>query len=162
MTWLPDLAPGDTDWERMSALFPGAFDAVEGLHRAVWATVDPVLLELARLRIATLLGFEAGLAQRSHQARDAGLDEAKIAELPSWPVSARFSGRERACISLAEQFVIDVNGVTDRLVDDVLEHLSSAECFSYVNALSALENLQRACLTLGVTVTPETKWLSRA
>jgi alkylhydroperoxidase family enzyme len=162
VTWLPDLAPGDTDWERMSAFFPGAFDAVEQLHRAVWAAVDPVLVELARLRIAILLGFEAGLALRSHQARDAGLDAAKIVELPSWPSSPLFSARERACIALAEQFVIDVNGVTDQLVDDVLAHLSPAECFAYVNALSALENLQRACLTLGVTVTPETTWLSGA
>ncbi len=162
MTWLPDLPQEGTDWERLSAFFPGAFAAVEALHRAVWAAVDPVLVELARLRIATLLGFEAGLAVRSQQARDAGLAEDKIAVLSSWPTSPLFSPRERACIALAEQFVIDVNGVTDRQVDDVLEHLSPAECYAYVNALSALENLQRACLTLGVTISPESEWLSSA
>jgi len=160
MTWLPDLPQEGTDWERLSAFFPGAFAAVEELHRAVWAAVDPVLVELARLRIATLLGFEAGLAVRSQQAREAGLGEDKIAELPSWPTSSLFSARERACIALAEQFVMDVGGVTDRQVDDVLEHLSSGECYAYVNALSAFENLQRACLTLGVTTSPETAWLS--
>jgi len=159
-TWLPGLPKGDTDWERLSAFFPGAFDAVEQLHRAVWAAVDPVLVELARLRIATLLRFEAGLAVRSRQARDGGLGEDAIAELASWPTSPRFTARQRACLALAEQFVVDVNGVTDRLVDDVLDHLSPAECYAYVNALSALENLQRACLTLGVTTSPETKWLS--
>jgi len=160
MTWLPDLPPEGTDWERLSALFPAAFEAVEGLHKAVWAAVDPVLVELARLRIATLLGFEAGLVVRSQPARDAGLGEDKIAELASWPTSPLFSPRERACLALAEQFVIDVNGVTDRHIDDVLEHLPSGECYAYVNALSALENLQRACLTLGVTTSPETEWLS--
>lgn len=160
MTWLPDLPEGGTDWERLSAFFPGAFDAVEELQRAVWAAVDPVLIELARLRIATLLGFEAGLAVRSQQARDAGLGEDKIAELSSWPTSRLFSARERSCIALAEQFVMDVNSITDRQVDDVLEHLSSGECYAYVNALSAFENLQRACLTLGVTTSPETAWLS--
>jgi alkylhydroperoxidase family enzyme len=160
MTWLPDLPRGDTDWERLSAIFPGAFAAVEELHRAVWAAVDPVLCELARLRIAALLDFEAGLAVRSRQAGDAGLGEDKIAELPRWPTSPRFSARERACLALAEQFVIDVNGVTDRHVDDVLEHLSPPECYAYVNALSAFENLQRACLTLGVTTSPETAWLA--
>ena len=75
---------------------------------------------------------------RSQQARDAGSAEDKIAELSSWPTSPLFSARERACLALAEQFVIDVNGVTDRQVDDVLEHLSSGECYAYVNALSAL------------------------
>src|SRR5579859_7741688 len=113
MTWLPDLPEGGSDWERMSALFPGAFNAVEQLQRAVWAAVDPVLCELARLRIATLLGFEAGLTVRSLQAQEAGLVEDKIAVLSSWPTSPLFSARERACIALAEQFVIDVNGVTD-------------------------------------------------
>jgi alkylhydroperoxidase family enzyme len=160
VTWVPDLPQGGTDWERLSALFPGAFAAVEELHRAVWAAVDPVLVELARLRIAALLGFNAGLAVRSQQARDAGLGEDKIAELPSWPTSPLFSARERACITLAEQFVINVNGVTDRHVDDVLEHLSSGECYAYVNALSALENLQRGCLTLAVPTSPEIAWLS--
>lgn len=160
MTWLPDLPQGDTDWDRLSAVFPGAFAAVEELHRAVWTAVDPLLVELARLRIATLLRFDAGLTVRSRRARDAGLGEDKIAELGSWPTSPRFSARERACIALAEQFVIDVNGVTDRLVDDVLEHLSSPECYAFVNALSALENLQRACLTLGVTTSPEARWLA--
>jgi alkylhydroperoxidase family enzyme len=160
MTWLPGLPQGDTDWERLSALFPGAFDAVEELQRAVWAAVDPVLLELARVRIATLLGFGPGLDVRSQQAKDAGLDEEKIAELPLWPTSPLFSARERACLALAEQFVIDVNGITDRLVDDVLDHLSPEECYAYVNALSAFENLQRGCLTLGVTTSPEMAWFS--
>jgi len=160
MTWLPDLPGEGNDWERLSAVFPGAFHAVEDLHRALWAANDPVLVELARLRIATLLGFEAGLVVRSQQARQAGLGEDKIAELSSWPTSARFSARERACLALAEQFVIDVNGVTDRHVDDVLAYLSSGECYAYVNALSAFENLQRGCLTLGVTTSPEARWLA--
>ena len=88
-TWLPDLPPGETDWERVAALAPAAFGAVADLQRVVWATFDPVVLELARLRTAQLLGFEAGLALRSHAARAAGLDEAKIGALASWPTSAR-------------------------------------------------------------------------
>jgi alkylhydroperoxidase family enzyme len=162
MTWLPDDPSGDSDWTRLSAMFPGAIGAIEALHRAVWAAADPVLLELARLRIATLVGFEPGLEVRSAQARLAGLDEDKIAMVASWPASSVFSPRERACLALAEQFVLDVNGITDTLVDDVLQYLSPAECYAYVSALSAFENLDRACVTLGVSTSPEPAWLSES
>lgn len=161
-TWLPDLPPGATDWERVSTLFPAAFEAVADLQRAVWDSLDPVLLELARLRVATLLRFEPGSALRSRRAREAGLAEDKIAALAAWPTSDLFSARERACLALAEQFVMDANGVRDEMVADVLVHLSAAECHTFVNALSAFETFQRGCLTLGLGDSPEAAWLDVA
>lgn len=158
-TWLPDLPPGETDWDRVAALFPAAFEAVVELQRAAWASFDPVVLELARLRTAQLLGFRAGLAVRSDAAREAGLDEARISALSDWPTSPLFSDAERACLALAEQFVMDANGVTDDLVGAVLEHYSAAGCHSFVNAVSAFETFQRGCLTLGLATSPEAAWL---
>ena len=161
-TWLPDLPPGDTDWERVSALFPAAFAAVADLQRAVWDSFDPVVLELCRLRIATLLRFGPGLGLRSERARAAGLDETKIAALASWPTSASFTDAERSCLALAEQFVMDANGVSDELVDAVLEHWSPADCHTLANAISAFETFQRGCLTLGMGASPEAAWLAPA
>ena len=158
-TWLADLPPGDTDWDRVAALFPAAFEAVADLQRAAWASFDPVVLELARLRTAQLLGFEAGLAVRSEAARGAGLQEDKISALADWPTSALFSDAERACLALTEQFVMDANGVTDELVAALLEHYSAADCHSFVNAVSAFETFQRGCLTLGLGSSPEATWL---
>ena len=159
-TWLTDLPPGETDWDRVAALFPEAFGAVCDLQRAAWASFDPVVLELARLRTAQLLGFEVGLGVRSEAARRAGLQEAKISALSQWPTSPLFSAAERACLALTEQFVMDANGVTDGLVAEVLEHYSPADCHSFVNAVSAFETFQRGCLTLGLGSSPEAAWLS--
>lgn len=159
-TWLPDLPAGDTEWERVRALFPAAFDAVADLQRTVWDSFDPVVLELCRLRIAALLRFAPGLELRSERARAAGLDEEKIAALASWPTSALFSDAERCCLALAEQFLIDANGVTDQLVDDVLAHWSPADCHTLANAISAFETFQRGCLTLGIGTSPEAAWLA--
>lgn len=161
-TWLTDLPPGDTEWDRVSSLFPAAFQAVTDLQRAIWDSFDPVVLELCRLRIAGLLRFGPGLEVRSEAARATGLDEARIAALASWPTSPLFSDAERACLALAEQFVMDANGVTDELVDDVLRHWSAADCHTLANAISAFETFQRGCLTLGITVSPERAWLSPA
>jgi alkylhydroperoxidase family enzyme len=154
MTWLPDLPDGSSDWDRLTAACPEAVAALSGVVAAAWDETDPVLLELSRLRIATLLGSTAELARRTARATDAGLTEAKVAELPAWPTSPLFSARERACLSLTEQFVIDANGVTDEQVADVTAHLGVASCYAFVEAVSVLETFQRACLTLGIEEVP--------
>ena len=49
MTWFEGLPEGDTDWDRLAARFPEAFDALAGIVAAAWQDTDPALLELARL-----------------------------------------------------------------------------------------------------------------
>jgi len=154
MTWLPGMPEGNTNWERLTALSPAAATALSDVVIAAWDDTEPVLLELARLRIAKLLGHTAELARRSARATDAGLTEAKVANVPAWPTSPLFSARERACLSLTEQFVIDANGVTDTQVADVTEHLGPQGCYAFVEAVSVLETFQRACLTLGIDDAP--------
>jgi alkylhydroperoxidase family enzyme len=155
MTWLPGVPESGTDWDRLAGLSPEAFTALSGVVAAAWQDADPVLLELARLRIATLLRYEAESARRSARARDAGLTEAKVAALAAWPTSPMFTARERACLALAEQFVIDANGVTDAQVAAVTEHLGVTGCYAFVEAVSVLETFQRACLTLGIQSAPD-------
>jgi len=168
MTWLARLPDGDpdpdrparapgtgTDWQRLAAIRPEAVEALAGLVAAAWAECDPVLLELARLRTATLLRNRAGRARRTARAEAAGLTETKVAELAAWPSSPLFSARERACLALTEQFVVDANGVTDGQVAGVTEHLGPEGCYTFVQALSVLETFQRACLTLGVETVPD-------
>jgi alkylhydroperoxidase family enzyme len=155
MTWLRDLPPGETEWDRVTALAPEALAALVDLHKVAGARVDPETLELCRLRMATLLRADGAHRLRSRDAIRAGLLEEKIEALPAWPTSPAFSPAERACLALAEQFVIDVSGVTDELVDAVLAHLSAEACYGLVNALWVFEALQSLCLTLGVEPDPE-------
>jgi alkylhydroperoxidase family enzyme len=155
MTWLVDGADEQDSWARIEALAPAGVGALTDLHSSFWHLVDPVVLELCRLRIATLLGAEAEARLRSEWARAAGLTEEKIAALPAWPTSALFSAAERACLALTEQFMLDVNGVTSDQTDGVLEHFSTQECYAFVNALWSFEQFQRICLVLGVTPTAE-------
>jgi alkylhydroperoxidase family enzyme len=154
-TWLGELAPGDTDWERCAASWPVPFDALGSAVIAAWDATDPVLLELCRVRMATLLDFAAEQTRRTERARTAGLAEETFAELPRWPASSRFGDRERACLAFAEQFVIDANGVTDELVAAVTTHLGPEGCYAFVQALSMVETFLRACLTLGIETRPD-------
>ena len=122
--------------------------ALTGWHEEVWRTVDPVLLELARLRIAMLLGATEALARRTPAAVAAGLDEATIAELALWPSSPRFTARQRACLALTEQFVGDVANVQQEDIDAVLEFLTPAQCYAFTAALLALDEHQRLSLAI--------------
>jgi alkylhydroperoxidase family enzyme len=130
----------------LDAVLAGVPDVARYLHEAdtaAWDAVDPVLLELCRLRVAMLLGCQAELAARTPAAVDAGLDEATVAELSHWPTSPRFGARERACLAFTEQFVIDVANLSDDLADAVRDQLGPTGLMDFTNALLVVEQRQR-------------------
>lgn len=110
---------------------------------AAWESVDPVLLELCRLRVAMLLGCAPELAARTPAAVSAGLDEDTVAVLADWPRSARFGQTERACLAFTEQFVIDVAGMDDETASDVRERLGDQGLIDFTSALLVVEQRQR-------------------
>jgi alkylhydroperoxidase family enzyme len=118
------------------------------LERAAWSTVDPVLLELCRVRIAMVLGCTHEAQARTEVAIAAGLDEALLdeaglADLASWPTSPRFGPRERSCLAFCEQFVIDVADMSDDLALAVAEHLGPQGLADFTAALLVIEQRQR-------------------
>jgi alkylhydroperoxidase family enzyme len=117
--------------------------SLEALNAAAWSVVDAVLLELCRLRIATLLGCEVEQRLRTDAALAAGLDEATVAELAAWPTSERFGPRERACLAFCEQFVIDVAGMSDELAFAVSDELGPEGFRNFVSGLLVVEQRQR-------------------
>ena len=110
--------PEIADWTAVHDLVPDALDAIIAIQHAVEETVDRDMLELMRVRVATVLGVPPIVAGNWSAAL-----EQKVAVLSDWPTSPLFSASERSRLSLAEQFVIDVNGVTDTMVAAVLDDL---------------------------------------
>src|ERR1700722_9672799 len=94
VTWFDGLPGGDTDWDGLACLCPEAFEALAGTVAAAWEDTDPSLLELARLRIAKLLGSTGELEQQSARALECGLSEHKVAEVDAWPTSPLFTAAE--------------------------------------------------------------------
>ena len=126
---------------------PEVARSLEDVHAAVWRAVDPVLLELARLRIAMLLECAAELAVRTPAAVEAGLDEATIAELADWPRSDRFDARRRACLEFVEQYLIDVANMSSEQTAAVADHLGPEGLTNFASAVLVLEQRQRMALT---------------
>ena len=139
----PALGPEVQHW--LGRLAPEAYQALAGLHEAVWASLEPSLLELVRLRYAQLLDDPDEFARRTPAA---ALDEAKVAALRDWPTSPLFSAAERSVLALAEQMCGDVAGVTQADVDAVLAHYGPATTYGLVQALYALDFHQRLRLAV--------------
>jgi alkylhydroperoxidase family enzyme len=145
MSYVENPAPGPTEMDQVYGLRPRFYAVfMEDYHRSI-ERIDPVLLELCRLRMATLIESKLDLSLRYQPAIAAGLTEAKLAELPRYSSSAVFTDRERRCLEFAEQFVIQSSSIND---DDAarLQSVLDAETFIYfVKALSVMDQLQRGC-----------------
>jgi alkylhydroperoxidase family enzyme len=146
--WLPTAAPFD----RVLGWRPELLADYRAFLTELWTggAVDPVVLELCRLRVAQLLGCEAELRLRYEPARAAGLGEAKIALLERWPTAAGFSEVERACLAYAEQFVLDVHGIDDGDAAALAAHLTPGGLVALTEALALFEGFARFRLVLGV------------
>jgi alkylhydroperoxidase family enzyme len=145
MSWLSEGGSGADDFERVFALRPELFEAWRAFRDLFWTRrlVDPVLLELCRLRIAGMLGARASLAARRPEARDAGLDESRIALLDSWWTSDRFHDAERACLRFAEQFALDPKQISDADAAAVVALLGDAGMVAFVEALAIFDGFAR-------------------
>ncbi len=152
MSWLPEHGPGRDDFARTFALRPDLFDAWREFAGIFWEKrlVDPVLLELCRLRIAQLHGAAYPLSTRMREATEAGLDEAKIARLADWWKQPGFSELERAGLRFAEQFVLDAKAMGDEEALPVVLALGDAGTVAFVEALAIFDGFGRFCRLLDV------------
>ena len=144
------LAP-DLD-ERLARFAPEVHEVINNLHGELWQALDPEVLELCRLRIASL---QADEREAARAAPGASVAPEKAAAIGDWPDSPLFSERERACLAFAEQFVGDVAGVSQGDIDALLAHFSPGEVQAFVSALLALDQHQRLALGLRTVLAPE-------
>jgi alkylhydroperoxidase family enzyme len=154
VSWLPlpAAAAGADPFERVFALRPNLFEAWRDFSALFWTRrlVDPVVLELCRLRVAQLLGARYPQSVRTPEARAAGLSEGRIAALATWWTSDRFGETERACLRFAEQFTLDAHGITDADAAAVVRALGDAGMVAFVEALAIFDGFSRFCCSLDV------------
>ena len=124
---------------------PDVAAALDAAWDAAWSSVDPCLLELCRLEIATILRNPIEFETRT-PAVAAGFDDRKISALTSWMRSPLITATERACLAFTDAFVIDVASLPDDTAAAVREHLGDAGLVDFASALLVLEQRQRLSL----------------
>jgi alkylhydroperoxidase family enzyme len=144
MTRVAALAEGPTELDRVWGKRRAYYEIFMSDYNASVGRVDPVLLELCRIRIAELVESAFDQSMRYQPAREAGLTEEKIAAVARYPESALFSDRERAALEYAEQFVIQSSAITDDDVRRVQAQLTAEEFIYLTKALGVMDQFARA------------------
>jgi alkylhydroperoxidase family enzyme len=152
VTWLPETAPGSNPLERVFGLRPNLFDAWRSFALIFWEKrlLDPVLLELVRVRVAQMHEARFPLASRRPEAIAAGLGPAKLDELDHWWRSPAFTETECACLRFAEQFVLDAKGMSDEVARPVVAALGEKGAVALVEALAIFDGFGRFCRMLEI------------
>jgi alkylhydroperoxidase family enzyme len=152
MSWLAEQADAGTPFERTLGLRPDLLELYREFYAQPWTAglVDPIVLELCRLRIAAIHGATAEATVRYDIARDAGLTEEKVAALSHYYDSPLFSDLERRCLNYAEQFVIDVHSISDDDAATVTSVLTPQQFVAFTMALAMFDGFGRFKLVLGV------------
>ncbi len=152
MTWLPEAAAGETPLDRVFGLRPDLYELYRAFYAVFWtdSLLDPVVLELCRLRVAQLLRCESEERVRYAPAREAGLTEEQIGRLRDWTSDPSFTDAQRAALAFAEQFVLDPHGVDDDCRDAVIDHVGLPGLVALCESLACFDGFCRFRTILGV------------
>ncbi len=132
------MVPDDNASNRLAGT--DAIAALDAAYEAVWTAAHRSVLEVCRDRIGMLL---------RHEPTTTAMSEAHRTDLSQWVTAEPFSEVERAALAFTEQYIIDVSGVTDALVEPLRHALGDAEFATFVNALLVVEQRMTLDLVLG-------------
>lgn len=159
MSRVKELAPGPTDLDRVWGRRPEFYQQFMADHARSIERVDPIIVELARLRMAATFGSAFALALRYKPAIAAGLTEEKIAAIPQYSDSPFFNAQERACLEFAEHFAIQASSIGDEEVARLQAAMGPEAMIYFVKALSVMDQLLRSTIAFDFevpTVAPTT------
>jgi hypothetical protein len=133
-TWLPDVrvADGGSEFAAVFALRPDLFDAYREFESVFWTheLLDPEILDACRARCAQVL---------------------QAAGAPAEPVTADDpTSALAACLTVAEQFVIDPHGVTPEMRAAVVAHVGDAGLVALAEALAVFDGFTRFATILEI------------
>jgi alkylhydroperoxidase family enzyme len=139
-SWLASAESSDI--ESLMALRPELAELRTTLIDRLWndRLVDPVALELCRLRIAMLLDDGEALAIRTRHAVDAGLSEHQITALTKWPTDPQFTAAQRAALTAAEQFIFDARSIDSKALG---EHFNASERYAMLIGFAMFDGFGR-------------------
>jgi AhpD family alkylhydroperoxidase len=131
---------------------PGGVQAVYGLEKYLrTAGLEPLLIELVKLRASLMNGCAYCVDIHTKDARAKGETEQRLYAVPVWRETPFFSPRERAALAWTEA-VTDIGGrgVSDALYEEAHAQFTDKELVDLTFAVIAINAWNR----LGVTFQP--------
>lgn len=139
---------------------PAAFKALVALNgevaaRAVEVGLEPVLVELVKIRCSQINGCAFCLQLHTREAVERGETPARLAVLPAWRETTYFSERERAALALAEAVtVVSAGQVPDRVYADAAASLTGEEIAAVSWVAITINAFNRVAITSRYPVGP--------
>ncbi|MFF1656319.1 carboxymuconolactone decarboxylase family protein [Streptomyces sp. NPDC058255] len=145
VTYAPEHSPR-LEWAKLA---PDVYKAMVKLDAAARQGVDPVLLELVKIRASQLNHCAFCLDMHTKDALAAGESVERIVQLSAWEESKHFYTRkELAAIELTEAVTVLTDGfVTDEVYEQAAKHFEEAELAQLIAAITVINAWNRFGVT---------------
>lgn len=143
------------------SVYPGARQAMLGLEKAVHASsLEPLLLELVKIRASQLNGCAHCLEMHTKDARALGESDDRMHLVAAWREAPCFSERERAALTWCESLtLLPETGADEGSYRELAELFSAEEIVALTLAIVAINGWNRFAVGLRAEVghyTPRT------
>ena len=125
--------------------FPPAYEAMRGLERTVReSALEPLLLELVKMRASQLNGCAYCLDMHSKDARARGETEQRLHVLAAWQEAPFYNERERAALAWCEALtLLPETGAPDDAYEQVAACFDEDEIVALTLAIVAINGWNR-------------------
>lgn len=117
---------------------PESYQTVAALDEYVERSVDPIVLDLVRLRVSQLNGCEMCADQHTTDLETAGVSSRKLEAVSVWRTAGFFTEAERAALALTEQLTPTFEEFYERTEPDPIEVFSDRELLDLTLAIKTL------------------------
>jgi AhpD family alkylhydroperoxidase len=132
--------------------WPEGYQALQSVHETVKSSgIDPVLLELIKMRASQINGCAFCIDMHSQDARAAGESEQRLYALSAWRETPFFSDGERAALALTEAVTLLAQTEIPRsVIDDAAAVFAPESLTEIVYAIIEINAWNRLAVTTGV------------
>src|SRR6266536_3538034 len=133
-----------------ASVFPAGVRAMVGLQRAVDATgLEPLLLELVKMRASQINGCAYCLDMHSKDARALGESEQRLHLLAAWREASCYDARERVALAWCEDLtLISKQGAPDAVYEELEQTFSPEEIVALTLAIVAINGWNRLAISM--------------
>jgi AhpD family alkylhydroperoxidase len=132
---------------------PAAYRAMYGLEKYLSTSkVDPILLELIKMRASQINGCAFCLNMHSTDALKMGETAQRLFLLNAWRETTLFTKQEEAVLALTEEVTLISNHVSDATYNNAASHFDEHELSQIIMAIVTINAWNRIAITSKVFV----------
>lgn len=134
-------------------LAPEALAKMQALehHLSTGTALEPILLELVRLRASLMNGCEYCIGIHTRELHKHNEPEDRIASLADWRNSSAYTQRERAALAWTEAVTNIQDGhAPDAVYHELLAHFTNVEAANLTFVITTINAWNRIAIALGV------------